>query len=59
MELRGICIPINDTGFSKYVEAEDADILVLTETKCDSLSLPSLDDRYPVRPPFFPSASSL
>ncbi|GAA5858079.1 hypothetical protein JCM5353_005011, partial [Sporobolomyces roseus] len=35
--------------FSKYVEAEDADILVLTETKCDHLSLPSLDDRYPYR----------
>ncbi|GAA6020084.1 hypothetical protein JCM11491_006389 [Sporobolomyces phaffii] len=36
-------------GFSKYVEAEDADILCLNETKCDSLALPSLDDRYPYR----------
>ncbi|GAA5903786.1 exodeoxyribonuclease III [Sporobolomyces salmoneus] len=36
-------------GFSKYVEAEDADILCLNETKCESLALPSIDDRYPHR----------
>ncbi|GAA5878406.1 hypothetical protein JCM16303_002762 [Sporobolomyces ruberrimus] len=36
-------------GFSKYVEAEDADILCLNETKCENLSLPSIDDRYPYR----------
>jgi len=37
-------------GFSKYVEAEDADILCLNETKCDVLRLASIDDRYPVSP---------
>ncbi|GAA5835153.1 hypothetical protein JCM3766R1_006885 [Sporobolomyces carnicolor] len=36
-------------GFSKYVEAEDADILCLNETKCDSFPLASIDDRYPHR----------
>ncbi|BGP53732.1 hypothetical protein JCM8202v2_001302 [Rhodotorula sphaerocarpa] len=33
-------------GFSKYVEAEDADILVVTETKTLEMDLPSLNDRY-------------
>lgn len=36
------------TGFSRYVDAEDADILVVTETKVPELSLPALDDRYEV-----------
>lgn len=35
-------------GFSRYVNAEDADILVVTETKTPELSLPALDDRYEV-----------
>ncbi|BGP06056.1 hypothetical protein JCM10049v2_001875 [Rhodotorula toruloides] len=36
-------------GFSRYVNAEDADILVVTETKTPELSLPALDDRYEYR----------
>ncbi|GAA5830345.1 hypothetical protein JCM11251_001317 [Rhodosporidiobolus azoricus] len=33
-------------GFSRYVEAEDADILVVTETKTPEIKVPSLDSRY-------------
>ncbi|GAA5905397.1 hypothetical protein JCM5296_003706 [Sporobolomyces johnsonii] len=36
-------------GFSKYIEAEDADVVVITETKCEEIELPVLDDRYPHR----------
>ncbi|GAA5885478.1 hypothetical protein JCM6882_009636 [Rhodosporidiobolus microsporus] len=33
-------------GFSRYVEAEDADVLVVTETKTPEIALPALDSRY-------------
>ncbi|GAA6008936.1 hypothetical protein JCM10207_004033 [Rhodosporidiobolus poonsookiae] len=36
-------------GFSRYVIAEDADILVVTETKTAAIALEALDDRYPFR----------
>ncbi|GJN88556.1 hypothetical protein Rhopal_001522-T1 [Rhodotorula paludigena] len=36
-------------GFSRYVDAEDADILVVTETKTPEISLPALNDRYEFR----------
>lgn len=36
-------------GFSRYVNAEDADILVVTETKTPEMDLPALNDRYEVR----------
>lgn len=32
----------------KYVEAEDADILILTETKCADPKLKELEERYEV-----------
>ncbi|GAA5851294.1 hypothetical protein JCM9279_001095 [Rhodotorula babjevae] len=36
-------------GFSRYVEAEDADVLIVTETKTPAIPLAALDDRYPHR----------
>ncbi|TKA56160.1 hypothetical protein B0A53_01450 [Rhodotorula sp. CCFEE 5036] len=36
-------------GFSRYVNAEDADILVVTETKTPEMDLPALNDRYEYR----------
>ncbi|KAI5476515.1 exodeoxyribonuclease III [Pseudohyphozyma bogoriensis] len=36
-------------GFSKYVEAEDSDILVLTETKTSDPGFPVLSEKYPHR----------
>lgn len=36
-------------GFSRYVNAEDADILVVTETKTPEIDLPALNDRYEYR----------
>ena len=36
-------------GFSRYVEAEDADVLIVTETKTTAIPLAALDDRYPHR----------
>ncbi|GAA5848667.1 hypothetical protein JCM8547_004590 [Rhodosporidiobolus lusitaniae] len=36
-------------GFSRYVEAEDADILIVTETKTPEIKLDSLDSRYEYR----------
>ncbi|BGP37979.1 hypothetical protein JCM10449v2_001906 [Rhodotorula kratochvilovae] len=36
-------------GFSRYVEAEDADVLIVTETKTPEIKLPALDDRYEYR----------
>lgn len=48
------------TGFSRYVDAEDADILVVTETKTPEMDLPSLNDRYEVCQAFlaFPGVPS-
>lgn len=41
--------PPRHTGFSRYVEAEDADILIVTETKTPEIKLAALDDRYEYR----------
>ncbi|TCD63626.1 hypothetical protein EIP91_005177 [Steccherinum ochraceum] len=41
-------VPSQKKGFQYYVEAEDADILILTETRAnDSPNIPVLDKRYP------------
>ena len=37
-----------DQGMLRYIEAEDADLLILTETKCADPKIKELEERYSV-----------